>query len=271
MKKINLTITGKILITLSIIIIIFCTFTNFYFLELKQITKEEFINYFELKNCEVIQSIDESNKINIYSIHKNETCPYNIDYYIVKDKTLLTETFNEIISKVNKNKNITKNKWKNAMTYDQYYTKGNEYKSATKIKNSILYIEAENENTANKILKDLNYDYNFLINFYPIELIDLFIPFLIVISWWNLNKKLNRKGYIALIPIYNILCLSKDILGSKKYCLLLLLPIANAIFMLLLIIKLGKKFNKSTNYILLMIFIPIIFIPSLAFEKLSYQ
>ena len=87
-----------------------------------------------------------------------------------------------------------------------------------------------------------------------------------MIAWWKLNEKMNRKGYVCLIPIYNVLCLSEDIFGSKKYVILLFLPFVNILF----VCKLGRVFNKKDNYILLMILFPYIFIPLISIDSSKY-
>lgn len=100
----------------------------------------------------------------------------------------------------------------------------------------------------------------------------LFIVIIIVlVSMWGIAKKIRNKGWIALIPIYNIGCLSKDILGSFWFFWLLFIPVVNVIFLFMLLYNLGKSFGKSNSYCILTILFPTILCPLLAFDNSSYK
>lgn len=69
----------------------------------------------------------------------------------------------------------------------------------------------------------------------------------------------------------NISCLSKDVLGSPWFALLLLLPIGNVVFIFMLYYNIGKVFNKSALYCVLMMFIPSVLWPLLVFGNSEYD
>ena len=98
------------------------------------------------------------------------------------------------------------------------------------------------------------------------------ISFIIAIIYLAANIKLYTKAgkpwWAAIIPIYNIIVLM-DIANLKYTNLLfLLIPILGIIiFMIKLNIGIAKRFNKGTGYALGLIFLPIIFLPLLAFSK----
>ena len=52
---------------------------------------------------------------------------------------------------------------------------------------------------------------------------------------WGIEKKIRNKGWIALIPFYNVWSLFKDILGSGWYFLLMFIPIINFIFIIIIL------------------------------------
>lgn len=112
------------------------------------------------------------------------------------------------------------------------------------------------------MIKNIIYIFSYI--FYVVILI------IFMISWWKLNEKMNRKGWVCLIPVYNILCLFEDVFGKKVYCLLLLLPFINFVLFLILIYKLGRVFGKKPSYGILMILFPYVFIPILAFDDSKY-
>ena len=97
------------------------------------------------------------------------------------------------------------------------------------------------------------------------------VLFICIVSMWGTLKKTRNKGWISLIPFYNIGCLSKDVLGSAWYSLLLLVPIGNVIFMFMLYYNLAKVFNKKSYYCILMMFIPTVLWPLLAFDDSEYD
>ena len=90
-------------------------------------------------------------------------------------------------------------------------------------------------------------------------------------SMWGIEKKIRNKGWISLIPLYNIGCLSKDILGSFWLFLLLFIPGVNIIYLFTLLYNIGKSFGKSNSYCILMMFLPSVLLPLLAFDNSSYK
>ena len=88
---------------------------------------------------------------------------------------------------------------------------------------------------------------------------------------WGTLKKTRNKGWISLIPFYNIGCLSKDVLGSAWWPLLLFVPIGNVVFMFMLYYNMTKVFNKSDSYCVLMMFVPSVLWPLLAFDNSEYD
>ena len=95
--------------------------------------------------------------------------------------------------------------------------------------------------------------------------------FISIISMWGTLRKTRNKGWISLIPFYNIGCLSKDVLGSAWWSLLLFVPIVNVVFIFTLFYNMAKVFNKNDSYCVLMMLIPSVLWPLLAFDNSEYD
>lgn len=150
---------------------------------------------------------------------------------------------------------------------------GDFYKAIVHNDNSVLYASgAKNykEEIVN-IFKDFNYKYELNAQGLKVLWYSLYILlFIFIVSMWGTLKKTRKKGWISLIPFYNIWCLSKDVLGSPFYSLLLLLPIVNTVFMFIFYYNMGKVFSKNDSFCVLLMFFPSICWPLLAFDDSKY-
>lgn len=250
--------------------------TMFSFKTPNKLDKNYFIKYMEEKGCYVINLQEERKRsgINDYLITDEKTCPYLISYTTFNNMKKLQDFFSKGIKDVfQNNKNVTGKTSISILGYHEYDTSGDHYKVIVHNNNLVLYGAADKQyrNDVKKIFKDLHYKYE--INFEGTKFMwySLFIViFICLVSIWGTEKKIRNNGWISLIPFYNIWCLSKDILGSGWYCLFLLVPILNILFMLMLFYNLGRAFNKDDSYCILMMFIPTVLWPLLAFDDSKY-
>lgn len=245
-----------------------------------RIEKNEFVSYMNNKGCSVIdiQEKEKYSGFETYLVTDKNTCPYLISYATFTDKNTLNDFFikgkNDVLSGNNNVKGKTKISINLFSEYYEYSTSGDYYKKIVYNDNSVLYATASKDyrNEIINIFNDLNYKYEFNLNGMTIMWCSLFIVIIIVlVSMWGIEKKIRNKGWIALIPIYNIGCLSKDILGSFWFFLLSFIPGVNVIFLFILLYSLGKSFGKSNSYCILMMFFPTILCPLLAFDDSSYK
>lgn len=245
-----------------------------------RIDKDKFIEYMENKGCSIIDMQEKENYTGViaYLITDRETCPYLVSYAIFDDYDRLEDFFYRTRKDVLQgNTNVRGQISIELNLFSEYYeytTIGDYYKAVVYNDNSVLYVSVleKYKTEAIDIFKDFNYKYK--INFESIKIISytlIILLFIFIISMWGIEKKIRNKGWISLIPFYNIGCLSKDILGSPWLALLLLVPIGNAIFMIYLLYNIGKVFNKSDVYRVLMIFFPTITLPLLAFDDSTYM
>lgn len=245
----------------------------------EEITESEFANYMENKGCNLIDVQNKENYLGVdtYLVTDENSCPYLISYTRFLPEYSFDDFFDVLEEDVvNGNSNVYEKKYlkKNLLyKYYEYSTSGDYYKIVTLNKNSILYASADikYKNEVIDIFEDFNYINDIKNNEISYIFYAVFLVIIInIISLWKIEKKLRNKGWVVLIPIYNIICLSKDVLGSSLYALLLLVPIGNIIFIFVLYYKLGKLFNKSNLFSILLTLFPIIFLPILAFDNLVY-
>ncbi len=90
------------------------------------------------------------------------------------------------------------------------------------------------------------------------------VGIVVLVAMYKLFKKCGKPGWAAIIPIYNMWVLLQigDLPGWLS-----LIPGVNVICVLIAYANIGKKFNKSTAFILGLIFLTPIFLCILAFEK----
>ena len=105
--------------------------------------------------------------------------------------------------------------------------------------------------------------------------ITLFISILImaffIFVYWIIFTKAGEEGWKSLIPIYNVYILYKITWGNGLIFLLLLVPFVNFIVGILTINKLSKCFGHGLGFTLGLLFLPIIFLPLLAFGDSRYE
>lgn len=102
--------------------------------------------------------------------------------------------------------------------------------------------------------------------FFGIMIFSAILSIIMLISYWKMFKKAQKPGWAALIPIYNFIVMLEIAGMSWVYILLLFVPLANLIVLIIMNMKIATKFKKSSAFGIGMTFIPIIFIPILAFS-----
>ncbi len=98
-------------------------------------------------------------------------------------------------------------------------------------------------------------------------IISLVIFIFAIAIMWKIFTKAGQKGWKSIVPIYNMYVLF-TISGLKGW--LIFIPIVNGIFSLVCYFKLAKSFGKSAGFALGILFLPVIFLPMLAFGKSEY-
>ena len=87
-----------------------------------------------------------------------------------------------------------------------------------------------------------------------------------VVGMWKVFVKAGKSGWIALIPIYRLYCLTEMTLGKGLLCLLFLVPLVGQFIMPPIIcMKLAKFFGKGKLFGIGIWILPFIFLPILGF------
>lgn len=93
---------------------------------------------------------------------------------------------------------------------------------------------------------------------------------LVIVGWWKTFEKAGEPGWAAIVPLYNEYTLFKLAWGNGWLFLLLLIPVVNVVIQIIVTIKLGKAFGKSTLFILGLIFLAPFFTIALGFDDSTY-
>ena len=94
---------------------------------------------------------------------------------------------------------------------------------------------------------------------------------LIYIAQWRIFKKAGKEGWKALIPIYNSYTLLQILNMEPMLCFLTLVPGAQFMLNIVMMVKLAKSFGKSTGFAVGLILLGPIFLMILAFSDAKYK
>lgn len=105
-----------------------------------------------------------------------------------------------------------------------------------------------------------------------ISIFSLVYAVIFLISTWRIFVKADYKGYLALIPIYNLVILYK-ILGMpvRKYLLIMLIPVIGWLINHVVIsLRLVRAFDKDFIWNIGLTLLPFVYYPVLAFNNSVY-
>jgi hypothetical protein len=91
-----------------------------------------------------------------------------------------------------------------------------------------------------------------------------------IASIWMIFSKARKPGWAAIIPIYNIIVLLEIVGKPWWWLLLMLIPIVNIVILIMVYHRLSLSFGHEVGFTLGIIFLPIIFLPILAFGSSKY-
>lgn len=98
----------------------------------------------------------------------------------------------------------------------------------------------------------------------------LVIAVFAIICMWKIFTKAGQPGWASIIPFYNYYVLFEIAWGNGLLFLLLLIPAANFVVLIILWVKLAQSFGHSAAFAIGLLFLPIIFLPMLAFGSSQY-
>jgi hypothetical protein len=100
----------------------------------------------------------------------------------------------------------------------------------------------------------------------------LFLAYLVFIIAcnWKIFTKARQPGWAVLIPIYNIIVMLRIIGRPWWWLLLMFIPIVNIVILIMVTYEMAKAFGKGVGFTILMLLLPIIAYPILAFGNAKY-
>lgn len=90
---------------------------------------------------------------------------------------------------------------------------------------------------------------------------------LMIASFWKLYEMAGKPGWACIVPIYSQLTLLEIVGKPWWWIFLMLIPYVNLIWNIWTLNLFVKSFGKTEGYTIGCIFLPLIFIPMLAFSK----
>lgn len=90
-------------------------------------------------------------------------------------------------------------------------------------------------------------------------------------SLWKIFEKARMRGWYSIVPVYNLIVLLRISRLPVWWVIFLMLPGVQIIFAIPVFYKLSKAFGKGWGYAIGIFFMGIIFLPTLAFGKATYQ
>jgi hypothetical protein len=107
----------------------------------------------------------------------------------------------------------------------------------------------------------------FLSVFIPLMIIMWALAILGVVAMWRVFSKAGQPGWAAIVPVYNTYVLLRMVGRPGWWLALLFVPIANVVILVLVMVDLATAFGKSGGFAALLILLPFVGLPILAFSN----
>ena len=93
---------------------------------------------------------------------------------------------------------------------------------------------------------------------------------LMIIAMWKIFVKANQPGWAVIVPFYNYYVMVEIAKKPTWWFGMMFVPLANIVFIIMIINGLVKNFGKSEGFTVGVIFLPYVFFPILAFGDAKY-
>jgi Family of unknown function (DUF5684) len=103
-----------------------------------------------------------------------------------------------------------------------------------------------------------------------IGIIYLVILLLIIASVWKIFTKAGKPGWAAIIPIYNLIVLLEIVGKPAWWFILFLIPVVGLVIAIIVVHRLSLSFGQGIGTTILLIVLPFIGYPMLAFGSAKY-
>lgn len=115
-----------------------------------------------------------------------------------------------------------------------------------------------------------NFDPGVSSGFGVIMFLYLAILIVTIVGMWKTFEKAGKPGWAAIIPIYNIIVMLEIVNKPLWWVILLLIPLVNIIFAIIVLNQFAISFGQGIGMTLLLIFLPVIAWPLLGFGDAKY-
>lgn len=102
-------------------------------------------------------------------------------------------------------------------------------------------------------------------------LIWLAVAVFMLAAMWTVYVKANKPGWAAIIPIYNSYVLLKIVNRPGWWLVLYFIPLVNLVVHIIVLNDLSKAFGKGVGYTLLLLFLPFLGWPLLAWGDAKFK
>ena len=92
-----------------------------------------------------------------------------------------------------------------------------------------------------------------------------------LICYWKIFVKAGKPGWAAIIPIYSAIVLLEIVGKPTWWIILMFLPLVNIVIAIMVVHELSLSFGQGVGMTLLLVFLPFIGLPVLAFGDAKYQ
>ncbi len=92
----------------------------------------------------------------------------------------------------------------------------------------------------------------------------------IIICQWKIYSKAGKPGWAAIVPIYGTIVLLEIVNKPVWWFLLLFIPLVNVIIAIIVVHRLSLAFGKDVGFTILLLLLPIVGYPMLAFGDAQY-
>ena len=101
-------------------------------------------------------------------------------------------------------------------------------------------------------------------------MVSFIVTVISLVGLWKVYMKAGEPGWASIVPFYSTYVLFKITYGNGWKFLLLLIPIVNIYFLIMVNIKLAKAFGQSAGFGLGLLFVAPVFLLMLGFGNYSY-
>jgi len=101
-------------------------------------------------------------------------------------------------------------------------------------------------------------------------IIALIVGLFMIICSWKIFVKAGKPGWASIVPIYSAIVLLEIVGKPVWWIILFIIPLVNIVIIIMVIHRLSRSFGKDIGMTLLLLLIPIIGYPMLAFGDAKY-